>query len=85
MLIGTFQALAKMPDIHVHIDNEPLNQVTVAKYLGMVIESNLKCDDHINELVPNISAKIGILRNPKGNSAHPYPQTTVYSNRPTTL
>ncbi len=62
MLIGTFQSLAKMPDIHVHIDNEPLNQVTVAKYLGMLIDSNLKWDDHINKLVPNISAKIGILR-----------------------
>ncbi len=35
MLIGTFQSLAKIPDIHVHIDNKSFNQVTVAKYLGM--------------------------------------------------
>ncbi len=62
MLIWPFQSLAKMPDIHVHIDNEPLNQVTVAKYLGMFIDSNLKWDDHINNLVPKISAKIEILR-----------------------
>ncbi len=59
MLIGTFPARAKMPDIHVHIDNEPLNQVTVH---GMFIDSNLKWDDHINKLVRNISATIGILR-----------------------
>ncbi len=42
MLIVTFQSLAKMPDIHVHIDNEPLNQVIVVKYLGMFIDSKLK-------------------------------------------
>ncbi len=50
-----------MPDFHVHIDNELLNQVTVAKYLGMFIDSKLKWDDYINKLVPKISAKIGIL------------------------
>ncbi len=60
--MGTFQSLAKMPDIHVHIDSEPLNQVTVAKYLGMFIDSNLKWDDHINKFILKISAKIGILR-----------------------
>ncbi len=42
MLIGTFQSFTKMPDIHVHFDNEPLNQVNVAKYLGKFIDSNLK-------------------------------------------
>ncbi len=52
----------KMPGIHVNIDNKPLNQVTVAKYLAMFIYSNIKWDDHINKLVPNILAKIGILR-----------------------
>ncbi len=73
ILIGTFQSLTKMPDIHVHIDNEPLNQVIVAKYLGMFINSNLKWDEHINKLVSKILAKIGILRtNLKENSAHPY-------------
>ncbi len=62
MLIGTFQSLSKMPDIHVHIDNKPLNQVTVATYLGMFIDSNIKWNDHINKLVSKFSAKIGILR-----------------------
>ncbi len=42
MLIDTFQSPAMMPDIHVHIDNEPHNQVTVAIYPGMFIDSNLK-------------------------------------------
>ncbi len=41
---------------------EPLNQVTVTKYLGMFIDSNLKWDDNINKMISNISAKIVILR-----------------------
>ncbi len=62
MLVGTYQSLAKVPDIRIHINNEPLKQVTVSKYLGMKIYSNLKLDDHINAIIPKISSKIGILR-----------------------
>ncbi len=62
ILIGTFQSLTKMPDIHLHTDSKPRNQVTVAKYFGMFIDSNIKWDDNINKLVPKIMAKIGILR-----------------------
>ncbi len=35
---------------------------SLSKYLGMFIDSNLKWDDHINNMIPKISAKIGILR-----------------------
>ncbi len=59
---GTLVLQQLVPDIHVHIDNEPLNQVTVAKYLGMFIDLNLKWDNHINKLIPNISATIETLR-----------------------
>ncbi len=62
MLIGTYQSRAKMPGISIHINNEHLHKVTISKYLGMVIDSNLKWDDHINNMIPKISAKIGILR-----------------------
>jgi hypothetical protein len=65
MLIGTYQSLAKMPEISIHINNEPLHKVTISKYLGMFIDSNLKWDDHINNMIPKISAKIGILRSLK--------------------
>ncbi len=44
---------------------EPLKQVTVSKYLGLKIDSNLKWDDHINAIIPNISSEIGILRSLK--------------------
>ncbi len=60
MLIGTL--LTMMPDVQVYIDNKPLNQAIIAKYLCMFIDSNLKWDDHINKLVPKVLAKIGILR-----------------------
>ncbi len=36
--------------------------VTISKYLRMFIDSNLKWDDHINNMIPKISAEIGILR-----------------------
>ncbi len=89
MLIGTFQSLVKMPDIHVHIDNEPLNQVTVAEYLGMFIDSNLKKYEHINKFVPNVAAKIGILRTIRKilpiHTRASILLKTIYSNRPTTL
>ncbi len=62
MIVGTYQSLAKVPDIRIYINNEPLKQVTVSKYLGMKIDSNLKWNDHINAIIPKISSKIGILR-----------------------
>ncbi len=59
MLIGTYQSLANMSIL---INNEPFHKVTISKYLGMFIDSNLKADDHINNMIPKISAKICILR-----------------------
>ncbi len=62
MQIGTYQSIAKMPNLMIHINNEPLKKVWIAKYLGMYIDENLKWDEHINVMIPKISAKIGILR-----------------------
>ncbi len=56
------QSLAKMPEMSIHINNEDLHKVTISKYLGMFIDSNLKLDDHINNMIPKIFAKIAILR-----------------------
>ncbi len=57
-----YQSLAKMPEMSIHINNEPLHKVTITKYLGMFIDSNLKWDDHVNNMITKIFAKIGILR-----------------------
>ncbi len=62
MLVGTYQSLVKVPGIRIHINNEPLKQVTVSKYLGMKVYSKLEWDDHINAIIPKISSKIGNLR-----------------------
>ncbi len=63
MLIGTYQSLAIMPEMSIHIKNEPWHKVTISKYLGMFIDSNLKWGAHnINNMIPKISAKISILR-----------------------
>ncbi len=62
MLVGTYQSLPKVTDRRIHTNNEPLKQITVSKYLGMKIDSNLKWDDHINAIMPKITSKIGILR-----------------------
>ncbi len=56
VLIGTYHALKKILNINVHINGEPINRVSVTKYVGMYIDENFKWD------VPKISAKISILR-----------------------
>ncbi len=38
MLLGTYQALQNIPSSQIHINNEPLRQVSVAKYFGMYID-----------------------------------------------
>ncbi len=62
MLIGTYQALKKILNINVHINGEPINRVSVAKYVSIYIDENLKWDVHIDKIIPKISAKISILR-----------------------
>ncbi len=53
MLIGTHQqALTNIPKRSEHITNKPLRQVSVAKYLSMYRDSDLKWDEHIGKLTP---------------------------------
>ncbi len=62
MLIGTYQVLKKILNINVHINGEPINRVSVTKYVGMYMDKNLKWDAHIDKIIPKISAKISIFR-----------------------
>ncbi len=41
MLLGTYQALRNIPSPQIHINNKPLRQASVAKYLGVYIDENL--------------------------------------------
>ncbi len=36
MLLGTYQALHKIPSPQIHINNEPLRQISVSKYIWHV-------------------------------------------------
>ncbi len=78
MLIEMYQSHAKMPEMSIHINNEPLHKVTISKYLGTFIDTNLKWDDHINNMIPKISAKIGILRSLK-YIVPTYPLIQIYN------
>ncbi len=60
MFVGRYQYFVKVPGI-IHLNNEPLKQVTVSQYLDISIDSNLKWDDHMNVILPQISFKIGIV------------------------
>ncbi len=62
MLLGTYQTLQNITNPQIHINNEHLRQVSVAKYLGIYINENLCWDHHIDTLVKKISSKISILR-----------------------
>jgi len=49
-------------DYKVSIDNSPLERVRQTKFLGVIINEKLTCDDHISLLCNQVSKNIGILR-----------------------
>ncbi len=51
MQIGTYQSIAKMPNLVIHIKNEPLKKVSITKYLGIYIDENFNWDEHINDMI----------------------------------
>ncbi len=62
VLVGTQQNLAKCNKINIKIGNESIPQATKSKHLGMQVESTLRWNAHIDQLVQKLSSKIGILR-----------------------
>ncbi len=62
MIISTYQALKNLLNINVHINGQPINSVSVPKYVGIYKYENLKWDVHFDKIIPKISAKISILR-----------------------
>ena len=40
MLIGTHQSIAKVADVRIHINNEPLIDVLVVKYMTLIAASH---------------------------------------------
>ncbi len=58
MFIGTCQALKQILNINVHINGEPINRESIAKYVVIYIDENLKWDVHNDKIILKISAKI---------------------------
>ncbi len=54
-LVQVYQARKKILNINI-------NRISVAKYVGIYIDENLKWDVDIEKIIPKISAKISILR-----------------------
>ena len=65
---STYQLYAPnnpQPDIHIHINNTPLSRSKSTKYLGVIIDENLKWKSHIKTVESTISRNIGLIRRAK--------------------
>ncbi len=51
MLIGTYQALKKMLNRKVHFNGEPINRVSVTKYVGIYIDETM---NGMYKIIPKI-------------------------------
>ena len=47
---------------HYHIDNTPLTQVTMAKYLGVIIDNKLNWSEHTRTVVSKANSSLGFLQ-----------------------
>ena len=66
-LIGTHQKLSKTESITLHVGDEPLEQVSEYKYLGMWFDENLNWNHHIDKMCAKLSKRLGMLRRIKFN------------------
>ena len=57
MLIRTRQSIAMIADVIIHINNEPLKHMVVAKYIEIYIDAYIKWDEHINIMILKMSTK----------------------------
>ena len=62
MLIGTHQRLAKVNSFNIEAQDNKFDRVYKFKYLGVVIDSCLSWNDHIDYISAKISSQLGMLR-----------------------
>jgi len=55
----------KLPDIIISINNEKITRVFQTKFLGIIVQANLKWDAHINTVANKISKTVGIMNKVK--------------------
>jgi len=51
----------KMPDTCIKLNNETISHVYQTQFLGVLIQSNLKWNEHISSIANRISKVIGII------------------------
>ncbi len=62
MLIGTHQRLAKVDSFNIEAQDTKLDRVYKFKYLGVMFDSCLSWNDHIDYISAKISSRLGMLR-----------------------
>ena len=58
MLLGSHVTSENQNELCLELSNEPVQNVTISKYLGVYVDCNLKFDNHLNEVIKNISKKL---------------------------
>jgi len=61
MFIGSGQRLNKIDFISFKVDNMDLDEVSSFKYLGIVLNNRLSCQDHVDQVFSKINKKLGLL------------------------
>ena len=62
MVIGGRNKLSQFNDIALIANNDPLENVTKFKYLGVIINQHLTWHDHIEQLQSKIAKRLGVLK-----------------------
>ena len=67
MIFKLPQRIVNIPDLY--IEDTKIESVTYLNFLGIIIQSNLKWENHINAISNKISRIIGILSKLKKHSS----------------
>ncbi len=61
IIFGTKSQLKDKPDLQLKVGSEPIERVSMTKYLGVLLDQHLTFDDHISYIHKKATKKLGIL------------------------